>query len=145
LVSLPEAFWDSSALVPTCVHQSASPDADGLLRAFAPVVWWAAYVELRSAISRLLRGREIGSSQANKARAFLNQLNSSWKVILPSDTLRDSACSLLDLYPLRAADALQLAAALTWCDNRPAGRTFLCGDKRLADAAESVGFSLVLL
>ena len=52
-------------------------------------------------------------------------------------------CSIV--YPLKAADSLQLAAALTWCDNRPSGRTFLCGDKRLAEAAKAVGFSIVLL
>ena len=140
-----EAFWDSSALVPTCVRQAASPDADAHLRAYAPVVWWAAYVEVRSAIARLLRAGEIDSSAATKARAFLNQLRDSWKVILPADALRDLACGLLDRYPLRAADSLQLAAALTWCNNRPSGRAFLCGDKRLGGAAEAVGFSVLLL
>ena len=33
------AFWDSSALVPLCVHESATRQAHAQLRKFLPVVW----------------------------------------------------------------------------------------------------------
>lgn len=55
------------------------------------------------------------------------------------------AAQLLDKYPLRAADSLQLAASLIWCENRPSRRSFICGDPRSAKAAESAGFSILEL
>jgi predicted nucleic acid-binding protein len=52
------------------------------------------------------------------------------------------ACSLLQLYPLRAADALQLAAALEACVHQAQGYVFITSDQRLADAARGSGFSV---
>jgi predicted nucleic acid-binding protein len=72
--------------------------------------------------------------------AFLSQ---SWREILPADALRDCALNVLESYPLRPADSLQLAAALTWCEQRTARRTFVCGDERLSEAAASAGFSVL--
>jgi hypothetical protein len=41
------AFWDTSALVPLCCHQSATADARRLARRYGRmVVWWCARVEL---------------------------------------------------------------------------------------------------
>ncbi|HMD19497.1 MAG TPA: hypothetical protein VKH40_04215 [Alloacidobacterium sp.] len=68
-----------------------------------------------------------------------------WKEILPSESLRDLTCQLVAIYPLRAADSMQLAAALIWCQQRPRGRTFICGDQRLGDAAKAAGFSVIQL
>jgi hypothetical protein len=44
---------------------------------------------------------------------------------------------------LRATDALQLAAALVWCDETPRGEPFVCLDERLGDAARREGFRLL--
>jgi len=52
------------------------------------------------------------------------------------------ARTLLELYPLRAADALQLSAALEWCEGAPKGKVFLTFDKRLGEAAGLAGFTL---
>jgi hypothetical protein len=65
------------------------------------------------------------------------------KEILPGDHVRDLARQLLDAHDLRAADSLQLAAALVWCQQRPARRAFLCADRRLLEAAGVRGFSVV--
>ena len=46
---------------------------------------------------------------------------------------------------LRAADALQLAAALVWCRQRPHGRAFVVADDGLSDAAEAEGFTVIRL
>jgi predicted nucleic acid-binding protein len=70
-------------------------------------------------------------------------MRSVWDEVAPSDTVRDQTEQLLDLYPLRAADGLQLAAALVWCRNRPRGRTFITADARLAQAATQAGFSVL--
>ncbi len=39
------AFWDASALVPLCVHEARSRQAQSQLRKFMPVVWWGSLVE----------------------------------------------------------------------------------------------------
>ncbi len=114
-------------------------------RQYPAVVWWATDVELYSAIARSLRFGSIDASEADSATAALDRIRFNWREIVPGDDVRNMARDLLDRYPLKAADALQLAAALTWCDNRPSGRTFLCGDKRLAEAAQAVGFAVILL
>ncbi|TCJ16468.1 hypothetical protein E0L93_10140 [Rubrobacter taiwanensis] len=57
----------------------------------------------------------------------------------PTNRLRSLAERLLAVHPLCAADALQLAAALRWCENNPAGREFVCLDDRLREAATKGG------
>jgi predicted nucleic acid-binding protein len=134
------AFWDSSALVPLCVQEGATHSAESFLRKFAPVVWWGSAVEIHSAICRLHREKEITDQGKQGAIARLQLLGRGWREILPGDQLRDLALRLLGEYSRRAADSLQLAAALTWCDQRPARRNFICADRRLSATAKSAGF-----
>jgi predicted nucleic acid-binding protein len=137
------AFWDASALVPLCIHEAASRHAQSYLRRFAPVVWWGSLVEVHSAICRLLRDEEITDLDKNGAVTRLGLLSRGWREILPGDQVRELATQLLDKHSLRAADSLQLASSLIWCEQRPSKRTFICGNHRLAEAAESAGFSIV--
>jgi len=136
------AFWDSSALVPLCVHESASRQAHAQLRKFLPVVWWGSLLEVHSAIARLHRLGQMSDAEKQKALSHLDVLNRGWREILPGDHVRELAIRLLDAHELRAADSLQLAAALTWCQQRPAKRDFVCGDERLSKAAAAVGFAI---
>ncbi len=139
------AFWDASALVPLCVHEAASRYAQPHLRKYAPVVWWGSLVEVQSAICRLHREKHITDVGKIGAVARLRLLSRGWREILPGDQLRELALQLLEKYSLRAADSLQLAASLTWCEQRPSKRSFVCGDQRLSTAANSAGFSVVEL
>jgi predicted nucleic acid-binding protein len=139
------AFWDASALVPLCVHESASRQAHSQLRKFLPVVWWGSLVEVHSAIARLHRLGRLSAADKQKALSQLDLLNRSWREVLPGDHVRDLATRFLDTHDLRAADSLQLAAAMTWCQQHPARRDFLCGDERLSKAASAVGFSVLQL
>ncbi len=59
------------------------------------------------------------------------------------DGVRLIAQRLLRLHPLRAADSLQLAAALLACEHRPQGWQFVCLDARLSLAAEREGFNVI--
>jgi hypothetical protein len=54
--------------------------------------------------------------------------------------VRDRAASLLARHPLRAADALQLGAAMVLADGDPKSIEFMCLDRTLADAGEREGF-----
>jgi predicted nucleic acid-binding protein len=73
----------------------------------------------------------------------LRLISSGWREVIPDDNLRDLAADALDKHSLSAADALQLAAALTWCQQRPSRRTFITADQRLAEAARSSGFTVL--
>ena len=129
--------------MPLCVHEAATRHAQSYLRRFAPVVWWGSLVEVHSAIWRLHRDTEISDADKQGAVARLRLLGRAWREILPGDEVRDLATQMLDKLPLRAADGLQLAASLVWCGQRPSRRSFICGDRRLAKAAESAGFSVL--
>jgi predicted nucleic acid-binding protein len=137
------AFWDSSALVPLCIRQAGSRQAQLYLRKFDFVVWWGSVVEVHSAICRLHRAKEINDADKQGAVARLLLLSRGWREVLPDDQVRDLAAESLDKYSLRAADALQLAASLTWCQKRTSRRSFITADRRLAQAADAVGFSVV--
>ena len=137
------AFWDSSALVPLLVHEAASRRAHAELRKFLPVVWWGTPVEIHSVISSGHRLGQLSDRERQKALDQLEILVRGTKEILPGDHVRELARKMLDVHDLRAADSLQLAAALVWCRERPARRNFLGADRRLLDAVRAQGFSVV--
>jgi uncharacterized protein len=142
-VSRNTAFWDSSAIVPLCIHEAASRFARQQLRRYAPIVWWGSSVEVHSAIRRLHRSKQITDSERQGAVARLQMFKNGWGEILPKDDLRDLAEQLLAQHELRAADSVQLAAALTWCGQYPAKKVFLTGDRRLYEAAAAAGFDVI--
>jgi predicted nucleic acid-binding protein len=133
-------FWDSSALVPLCLDQPRSAEARTLAGEDAEmVVWWGSAIECASAIARLYRENLLTAAQERAARALLAELGASWFEVQPGSSLRDQAMRVLRLHPLRAADALQLAAALEW-SGPAAGGVFVSFDDRLRSAAEREGF-----
>ena len=134
------AFWDTSALVPLLLRQSNTSRALAVYKTLDVVVWWATPVEIASAVARLLRTGKISTDDFAKSRNLANALFSSWAVIFPTDAIRATSMQLVERYDLRAADSLQLAAALHWCGDAPQGRIFLSGDQKLHDAALLSGF-----
>jgi predicted nucleic acid-binding protein len=111
-----------------------------LYKNYGVVVWWATPVEIASALARLLRMNQIDPGDCAKARALAKVLADSWSVVQPSARLRATATELLDRFDLRAADCLQLAAALQWCEDTPDGRVFLTADQKLREAALRSGY-----
>ena len=105
------------------------------------VVWWGSVVECASVVARLQRDGQLTAADEQAARDLLELLRGSWFEIQPGDVVREQALRLLRLHPLRAADALQLAAALEWAGSPPEGG-FVTFDDRLGDAARREGFSL---
>jgi predicted nucleic acid-binding protein len=84
--------------------------------------------------------KQLDSGDWAKAQRLADALADAWFVIQPSDRLRAKAAHLVERYDLRAADALQLAAALEWCQDAPQGRVFLTADQKLREAAILAGF-----
>ena len=137
------AFWDTSALVPLCVQQQPSPAVRQLLEQHEIAVWWATTVEMRSAFERLLRMGQLSGPEHAAAGVRLEKLRRGWRELQPSEALRSQAEAFLISYPLRAADALQLAAAWTWCSGNVQTCVFISGDAQLLEAAGQVGFQIV--
>lgn len=134
-------YWDASAIVPLLVEEERSAT---LRSAFAEdihvVTWWGTLIECTSAISRLERGGALDATAGKNAMLNLHVLAGSWHEILPGAAMRMLACDLLRKHSLRAADALQLAAACLNADHRPVHFGFLSLDNRLRAAAENEGF-----
>lgn len=136
-------FWDASAIVPLILSESSGADVVGVDDVAPMCVWWGTIVEATSAISRRERAGALTSVQFDQCVARLTELSETWMEVSPSDVLRDSALRLLRVHALRAADSLQLAAALVASEGRARSVQFVCRDARLADAASREGFSVV--
>jgi predicted nucleic acid-binding protein len=135
-------FWDASAIVPLLVAEESTRRLQALAaKDSAMLVWWGSAVECISALARLERDGALSSPTLALQR--LQQLSAGWHEIDPSDEIRETAARFLRVHPLRAADALQLAAAFAAAERRPASLEIVTLDDRLADAARKEGFALL--
>jgi len=140
------AFWDTSAIVPLCCFQPQTARATRTARIYSrQVTWWATAVEAVSSIHRLYREEVLAAEGRKQALTRLGYLRRRWSEIQPSDEVRETAERLLAVHKVRAADALQLSAALLWCSRRTRNRHFIGGDGELARAAEAEGFTVIQL
>ena len=136
-------FWDSSAIAPLLAEETASRPREAQLHEDAEIpVWYGTWAELESAICRRERESSIDPEQAAMARTRLSVLTRAWLEVQPTSWVRERAIRLLRVHPLRAADAMQLAAALVAFKERTAGNRFLTADLRLAKAAILEGFAV---
>ena len=137
-------FWDTSAIVPLCVQEPTSTlVTDVLIGDEDMVVWWGTRTECISALTRQVREGTLTPLDERNARYVLHTLSQSWTEIQPSETLRKTAEQLVALHPLRAADALQLAAAFLWCQGGTTGQGFVTFDRRLREAGFREGFTVL--
>ncbi len=74
------------------------------------------------------------------ARRRSERLFAALSHIVAMEQVCERAIRLLDLHDLRAADALQLAAALVASGERPQSLPFTTLDQRLGLAAQAEGF-----
>ena len=137
-------FWDTSAIVPLLVIEPFSrPIMEILKEDQAMIVWWSTRIESVSAIVRQTREGILNVSGEEQARTGLMKLAGSWREILPTQIVRETAERLLTVHPLRTADALQLSAALIWATKNPKGHHFVSLDNGLREAARKEGFTLL--
>lgn len=104
------------------------------------VTWWGSWIECESALNRLRREGHVESAGFEVAHRQLDRLRSSWLEVEPLERVRQRAVRLLRLHRLRAADALQLAAALMAASENPSALEFVSSDERLSHAARTEGF-----
>ena len=107
------------------------------------IVWWGTRVEFVGALARHERAGNLTSKEFAEHYRYLKTLSRVWIEIQPSPGLRRLAQRLLRTHPLRAADAFQLAAALTAAQGDPTTLGFVCFDNRLNEAAEREGLEVL--
>jgi predicted nucleic acid-binding protein len=137
-------FWDASAVIPLLASEPTRPRLLELLEQDPQVlIWWGTTVEIASALARRERERLLSADEVTSALLLARQLAESWHEIVPSDAVRRTAERLLRTHPLRAADSLQLAAALITADHDPGNLQLVCLDERLNSAARREGFTVI--
>jgi len=138
-------FWDTSALVPALLGEPRSSAVRDLLDEDPAItVWWATEVECASALGRAERQNVLDAAGVQIAFELLDRLVASWHEIGPNERLRRAARRLVRVHDLRAADALQLAAATDAAEANPESLPFVTLDSRLAGAARREGFSVLV-
>jgi uncharacterized protein len=137
-------FWDSSALVPLLVGEDTSAPLEALFQDEQSIaVWWGAEVECASAVARLERMGKLTPAETSEVFQQLQKLAQVWHFVDPVETIRVSAKRFLRVHDIRAADALQLAAAFLAAEGRPASLELVCLDDRLVTAARREGFQVI--
>lgn len=137
-------FWDTSALLSMLTEQSGYASLEPIAEKDPGiVVWWGTRVELVSGVCRLRRENLISEWDLSKLIAQIEKTTSEASQIEPIEQVRATSIRVLRVHSLRAADALQLAAALVWTEHDPSGAKFVCLDKRLREAAEREGFTVL--
>ncbi len=134
-------FWDSSAVLPLLAAEAPSAACAALLDT-GLVVWTLTPVEIASALRRKEREGALTAAGVATALQRLDELRAYWHEVTSLERVMSRAMRLLAVHPLRAADALQLAAALTFCDEDTRGARFVTLDLRLREAARREGFDV---
>jgi uncharacterized protein len=136
-------FWDSSALVALMMDERSTAALRQILADDSDqTVWCLTAVEIGSAMAR--RTREgLAAGREMNLRTEWKELSDYWREIATLEPVRARALRLLNTHALKSGDALQLAAALVACEDRPDGLPFVCLDDRLRDAARREGFPVL--
>lgn len=138
------SFWDSSAVVPSLIDEESSRSILAILSDDTDTAyWWPLVVECASSLWRRRREGLITNFDVQAASQRLDEWLARANCVEPSVAIRSRACALLGTHGLRAADALQLSAALAWSGDHPSGKNFVCLDSRLRIAALREGFSVL--
>lgn len=137
-------YWDSSAIVALVIVEESTASMDSLLREDGSIAtWWGTPVECASAIARRDRDGSLDRAEVAVAVQKLAVLEAHWAEAVPTDRLRQSARRLVRVHDVRAADALQLAAAIDVSRPDEASVSFVTLDERLALAAAREGFPVL--
>jgi len=136
-------FWDSSAIVPLLLEEDRTPVMTALAKEDREiVVWWGTVVECLSALRRREREGLLSPVELDQAIGNLRELERFWNEVQPKESVRAQAARALSVHGLRAADSLQLGAALAWRPLPSGDAGFVSLDQQLARAASREGFTL---
>lgn len=137
-------FWDTSALIPLVVAERATTRAERWLREDPDViVWTLTRVELLSALARRRREEPAAARRLVAARREILGAWARWSEVTAVELVRRYAERIVETHHVRAADALQIGAALVAAEGDPATLEFVTLDQQRAAAAEREGFPVL--
>src|SRR5262245_55195540 len=113
-------FWDSSAIVPLLVAEQVSKFIRSIYEQDSGIlVWCLTPVEVIAAVSRKVRDHRLSTAESTEVFGNLDKLRVNWNEVDSILEVRSRAERLVRVHPLRAADSLQLAAALVAANENP--------------------------
>jgi predicted nucleic acid-binding protein len=137
-------YWDSSAITALLVAENASIRAREMQAEDPAIVtWWGTFIECVSALARLNREGQLTSAELGRSITRIRRDVTTWTEVGPSDEVREQSVRLLRVHALRAADAIQLAAAIVASDFQPGTLEFFTLDRNQRIAADKEGFRVV--
>lgn len=137
-------FWDSSALVALAIPEKASASVRNLFDHDSELTVWAlTEVEITSALWLQARIAQLADKGRSEAQRAMDEILVGASVVAELSPVIQRARRILATHSLRAADALQLGAALFACDDQPQTLPLVTLDDRLADAATREGFTVL--
>lgn len=109
-----QAYFDTSGLVKLILPGEAGADLAVALFASGAVPYtsWLSYPEVRSALARMRRNRELTRAQLERARRIHDRLWNQFLHIDLSPAIARRAGELVGQYALSGADAVHIASAL---------------------------------
>ncbi len=130
-------YFDSSALAKRYVRAEGTTEVNRWLREARPATCRLTEAELSSAFARRVRDGAMSvrarAAALERMRVDLQKIH----VVEMVPMVVESVHELLARYPLRAADSLQLAAALFLANRVGRPMDFVAYDERLAKAARA--------
>lgn len=137
-------YWDSSAIIPLLVVENSSVRVREIHSADPAIVtWWGTPVECVSALARLERDGTLSPSGLRASIARMRRALTSWTGVEASDDVREQSIRLLRVHQLRAADAIQIAAAIVAAEFQPSTLEFVTLDRNQGAAADKEGFRVI--
>ena len=137
-------FWDSSALVPLLVvERGTAVTARWYRQDPGVVVWMLTRVELLSALARRRRLNPEHAAAVAVARRDVFDVWERWSEVTAVEVVRRHAERVVENHPIKAADALQIGAALAAGEHDPALVEFVTLDEVQATAAEREGLRVL--
>jgi predicted nucleic acid-binding protein len=134
-------FWDASAVVPLLLTEKQSDYCLQILKDDQDVLLWClSRVEVVSAMTRRLREQSLTFGEFQSAKIRLQHILEGAYQITALEKVMNRAVRLLEVHPLRAADACQLASVLVATQEDPDRVSLICLDERLKEAAIKEGF-----
>jgi predicted nucleic acid-binding protein len=145
---MPSFYLDTSAFVKLYIQEDGTRTLIELAQHLDRnqiVILDMALLEFRSAVRRREREGDISGLDASRVLRQVQDDAASIYLLQPSTpAVMEEASRLLDVYPLRAYDALQLAGCLVVRNRVFAPLTFVCADSRLCETAAFEGLATLV-
>ena len=139
------AYLDTSALIKLYIEEEGTAQVVGLLEDsgdLQAIILDVTLIESRSAVRRREREGDILGADADRILQRIEADASSSFLVQPSTSaVMEEAARLIDWYPLKTYDALQLAGCLVVRNRVSGSLTFVCADIQLCKAAGNEGLA----